>query len=165
MHVLHSTTQLKGGHRRQALGVCTPPRLRCLKRSTLRVRFSGGQPPDAAATVIGGARNPLEQLRTTTDPLERAKLLRQLDDSWSAAVAAYVPTPVEEFLGEQLGIYSQTLILFAVQNPALAQFDLDTQVRPAIRSLKAAGLPTSEIFFLLSGAKRLDLLSNPGGEA
>jgi hypothetical protein len=71
----------------------------------------------------------------------------------------YQPCPVEEFLSSELGVWSYNVMLFAVQHPALQQFRLDSHVKPAIRSLKAAGLDHTDIWFVIT--KRLELLSDP----
>jgi hypothetical protein len=71
----------------------------------------------------------------------------------------YQPCPVEEFLSSELGVWSYNVMLFAVQHPALQQFRLDSHVKPAIRSLKAAGLDHTDIWFVIT--KRLELMTDP----
>lgn len=103
--------------------------------------------------------NPLELLRQTTDPQARAALLQQLDRNMSHYSELYQPCPVEEFLSKELGVWSYNVMLFAVQHPALQKFSLDSHVKPAVRSLKAAGLDHTDIWFVIT--KRLGLLSEP----
>jgi hypothetical protein len=71
----------------------------------------------------------------------------------------YQPCAVEEFLSSELGVWSYNVMLFAVQHPALQEFSLDSHVKPAVRSLKAAGLDHTDIWFVIT--KRLELLSEP----
>lgn len=71
----------------------------------------------------------------------------------------YQPCPVEEFLSSELGVWSYNVMLFAVQHPALQKFSLDSHVKPAVLSLKAAGLDHTDIWFVIT--KRLELLSEP----
>jgi hypothetical protein len=103
--------------------------------------------------------NPLELLRQTTDPQARAALLQQLDRNMSHYSELYQPCPVEEFLSKELGVWSYNVMLFAVQHPALQKFSLDSHVKPAVRSLKAAGLDHTDIWFVIT--KRLELLTEP----
>jgi hypothetical protein len=168
------------------------------------------------------SNNPLELLRVTYDPQQRAKLMQQLDTRMSEFSELYQPCPVEEHLSKELGVWSynvstaaemQTCVrtndvncdmsccsdhttmqcrwcnhlaarnalgcphryhayqnqlmcfacmqvmLFAVQNPALQNYKLETQVKPAISSLKAAGVDVTDIWFLVT--KRLDIFAEP----
>lgn len=106
-----------------------------------------------------GEHNPLELLRKTTDIQARAALLQQLDRNMTHYSELYKPCPVEEFLSSELGVWSYNVMLFAVQHPALQQFSLDSHVKPAVRSLKAAGLDQTDIWFVIT--KRLELLAEP----
>eukprot|EP00775_Hariotina_reticulata_P001846 gene1846-2179_t len=106
-----------------------------------------------------GSNNPLELLRVTYDPQQRAKLMQQLDTRMSEFSELYQPCPVEEHLSKELGVWSYNVMLFAVQNPALQNYQLETQVKPAISSLKAAGVDVTDIWFLVT--KRLDIFAEP----
>lgn len=106
-----------------------------------------------------GDDNPLELLRRTTDPQARAALLQQLDRNMTHYSELYQPCAVEEFLSSELGVWSYNVMLFAVQHPALQKFSLGSHVKPAVRSLKAAGLDHTDIWFVIT--KRLELLSEP----
>jgi mTERF domain-containing protein len=99
------------------------------------------------------------QLRTTTEPQARAALLQQLDRSMSHWAELYQPSAVEEFLATELHVWSYNVMLFAVQTPPLQGYDLEGQVRPAVHSLKAAGLDNNDVWFLVT--KRLELLAQP----
>lgn len=114
---------------------------------------------DVQGTVRHGQHNPLELLRETSDPQARARLFVELDKQMTHYSELYQPCPVEEFLSSELGVWSYNVMLFAVQHPTLQQYDLDTHVKPAVRSLKAAGLDHTDIWFVLT--KRLELLSDP----
>ena len=76
---------------------------------------------------------------------------------WRAYAESYRPTPVETFLSQELGVWPQGVMDICLQQPGLASLCLTTQVRPAIRALKAANLEPQDIWFLVS--KRRHLLS------
>jgi hypothetical protein len=101
----------------------------------------------------------LEVLRATKDIRERAKLMQQLDASWNHYFEQYQPSPVEEYISKELGLWSYNVMLFAVQHPDLVSYDLDSQVKPCIRSLKDAGVEPSDVWFLMS--KKLSLFEHP----
>lgn len=86
-------------------------------------------------------------------------MLQQLDRNMTHYSELYQPCPVEEFLSSELGVWSYNVMLFAVQHPALQKFSLDSHVKPAVRSLKAAGLDQTDIWFIIT--KRLELVSEP----
>lgn len=71
----------------------------------------------------------------------------------------YQPSVAEQFLSKELGIWSYNVMLFAVANPALQTLDVDTQMKPAIRSLKAANVEPQEIWFLVT--KHLEIFKHP----
>lgn len=107
------------------------------------------------------SNNPLELLRVTRDVQARARLMSEImtDGRMSHYSELYHPSPVEEFLAKELGVWSYNVMLFAVANPSLQSLDLETQVRPAIRSLKAANIDVTDIWFLFT--KHLDVFSQP----
>lgn len=138
----------------------TTPWSCCARRQTRRY---------ASAAVRGGWRTPRRRWCPCADgkllayyyPLlqARAALLQQLDRNMTHYSELYQPCPVEEFLSSELGVWSYNVMLFAVQHPALQKFSLDSHVKPAVRSLKAAGLDHTDIWFVIT--KRLELLSEP----
>lgn len=94
------------------------------------------------------------------DPSQRAALLQQLDNCWSDAADAYVPSPVEQYLLEALpGLSQHAVMMLAVQKPGLVSHDVDECVRPVIRALKDARILSLDISFLLG--KRPELLGRP----
>jgi len=60
---------------------------------------------------------------------------------------------------QQICLACVQVMLFAVQNPALQNYQLETHVKPAISSLKAAGVDVTDIWFLVT--KRLDIFAEP----
>eukprot|EP00879_Flechtneria_rotunda_P004342 GHRR01004592.1.p1 GENE.GHRR01004592.1~~GHRR01004592.1.p1 ORF type:complete len:504 (+),score=131.98 GHRR01004592.1:295-1806(+) len=103
--------------------------------------------------------NPLELLRVTRDPQQRAKLMQELDTRMTEYSELYQPCLTEQYLSKELGIWSYNVMLFAVQNPTLQSLNLQQQVKPAIRSLKAANIDITDIWFLVT--KRLDIFQDP----
>lgn len=91
--------------------------------------------------------------------LHSRRLMTALDTQMSHFSEVYQPTSVEQFLAKELGIWSYNVMLFAVANPALQTLDVDTQVKPAIRSLKAANVDPQEIWFLVT--KHLEIFRHP----
>ncbi|WIA42308.1 hypothetical protein OEZ86_008322 [Tetradesmus obliquus] len=91
----------------------------------------------------------------------RARLMAEVmtDGRMSHYSELYQPCPVEEFLSKELGVWSYNVMLFAVANPALQVFDLESQVRPAVRSLKAANIDVTDIWFVIT--KHLEILTEP----
>jgi len=76
-----------------------------------------------------GDRNPPQ--RTPSDPQPQTdRLLQSLDAKWTEHQASYVPSAAEQVIIQELGILQQTVMLFALQTPALQQYDVDTQVLP-----------------------------------
>ncbi|GIL43645.1 hypothetical protein Vafri_1316 [Volvox africanus] len=127
------------------------------KRYTLcNSQSSPNQPLEPAQSV---SKNPLEQLRVTTDPRNRSELLQQLDTCWSDWEERYVPSPAEECLTKELGVGQSTVMLAAVQNPGLSSLDAIAQVQPSIRALRSAGLTAQDAWFLAT--KRHQLLAEP----
>lgn len=137
----------------------TTPWSCCARRQTRR----------CASAAVRGCRTPRRRRCLCADsklpaPLSpllqaRAALLQQLDRNMTHYSELYQPCPVEEFLSSELGVWSYNVMLFAVQHPALQKFSLDSHVKPAVRSLKAAGLDHTDIWFVIT--KRLELLSEP----
>ena len=125
--------------------------------SSSSVETTDADAEDSAAA----APNPLEQLRATQDPQERARLLRALDGKWSAHQARYAPSAAERAISEELGTAPATVMLFALQTPALQRLDVARQLRPALRSLKAALDDESpqDAYFVVT--RRPDLLEHP----
>eukprot|EP00882_Tetradesmus_deserticola_P000993 GHRQ01001075.1.p1 GENE.GHRQ01001075.1~~GHRQ01001075.1.p1 ORF type:complete len:526 (+),score=212.02 GHRQ01001075.1:337-1914(+) len=109
----------------------------------------------------GNSNNPLELLRVTRDVQARARLMAEVmtDGRMSHYSEAYQPCPVEDFLSKELGVWSYNVMLFAVANPVLQAFNLESQVRPAVRSLKAANIDVTDIWFLIT--KHLEVLRDP----
>ncbi|KAF8057245.1 RSP2 [Scenedesmus sp. PABB004] len=106
--------------------------------------------------------NPLEALRVTRDVRARAALMSRLlsGGAMSHYSARYVPTDVEAFLAAELGVGGHAVMLWAVAPPGLPPgLELDAQVRPAVRSLKAANVDVADIWFLLG--RNRDLLAHP----
>ncbi|GLC33857.1 hypothetical protein PLESTB_000512100 [Pleodorina starrii] len=126
-------------------------RLRCACRAQL--------PEQPQASAQPASKNPLEQLRVTTDPRRRSELLQQLDTCWSEWEELYQPTPAEECLAQELGVDRSTVMLAAVQNPGLSSLDAPSQVLPSIRALLSGGLSAQDAWFLAS--KRHQLLEEP----
>lgn len=124
---------------------------------TGRTRLS---PANYANEGREGTTNPLELLRCTQDPKDRARLLQSLDAKWSEHQASYVPSPAERLISSELGIWQHTVMLFALQTPALQQYDAEKQVKPAVRSLKVAMEDSpQDAYFVIT--KRPDLLGEP----
>ncbi|GBF91467.1 hypothetical protein Rsub_04207 [Raphidocelis subcapitata] len=112
-----------------------------------------------AATAAPGGANPLELLRAERDPIARAALLRQLDGRWSDHASSYTPSAAERCISQELHVWAQTLMVWAIQTPGLQRFDAEAELRPAIRTLKSV-LPETDVYFLLT--KRYEaLLSEP----
>eukprot|EP00878_Enallax_costatus_P009611 GHUV01010042.1.p1 GENE.GHUV01010042.1~~GHUV01010042.1.p1 ORF type:complete len:364 (+),score=52.44 GHUV01010042.1:571-1662(+) len=109
--------------------------------------------------ALQSGSNPLELLRVTRDPQQRARLMTALDTQMSHYSELYQPSTVEQFLSKELGMWSYNVMLFAVANPALQTIDVDTQMKPAIRSLKAANVEPQEIWFLVT--KHLEIFRHP----
>lgn len=82
-----------------------------------------------------------------------------LDTQMSHYSEVYQPSTVEQFLSKELGIWSYNVMLFAVAKPALQTLDVDTQMKPAIRSLKTANVDPQEIWFLVT--KHLEIFKHP----
>lgn len=87
------------------------------------------------------------------------RLMTALDTQMRHYSDVYQPSTVEQFLAKELGIWSYNVMLFAVANPALQALDVDSQVKPAIKSLKAANVDPQEIWFLVT--KHLEIFKHP----
>lgn len=59
--------------------------------------------------------NPLEALRRTRDPRQRAALMQQLDGGWREHTDSYRPTAVEEHLAQELSLTPYNVMMLAVQ--------------------------------------------------
>jgi hypothetical protein len=91
----------------------------------------------------------------------RARLLQLLDSAWGKWSEQYRPTPVEAYLEQELGVGRETVMLAAVQIPDLCQYDVDKQVRPAVRAMKAAGIDSQSIWFTVTRPSSTYLLAIP----
>jgi mTERF domain-containing protein, mitochondrial len=129
---------------------------RVVHRRALHERHDG---PQQEGT--GLQRNPLELLRECGDTAQRAALLQQLgrDGNWSSAYDTYSPSPAEQYLGEALGQSTYDCMMLAVQRVQIAAYDVDTQLRPSIATLKAANVDLPDIWHLIS--KQPFILSRP----
>ncbi|EFJ44804.1 hypothetical protein VOLCADRAFT_94950 [Volvox carteri f. nagariensis] len=127
------------------------PRMRCSKYI---LQATADQQPAQSSS-----KNPLEQLRITTDPRRRSELLLELDSCWSECEERYVPSPAEDCLAKELGVGQSTVMLAAVQNPGLSSLDATSQVLPSLRALRSAGLSPQDVWFL--AAKKHQLLAEP----
>ncbi|MEW5304087.1 MAG: hypothetical protein WDW36_006721 [Sanguina aurantia] len=94
--------------------------------------------------------NPLEQLRSTHDPVERSRLLQELDSCWRECSESYKPCAVELCLISELGVAQDAAMMLCTSSPHVAQLSVPLQVLPSLTALKAAQLDVADIFFLVS---------------
>ena len=56
------------------------------------------------------AKNPLEQLRSVSDPQARARIMQELDGSWSTWSEHYTPSAQELVVTEELGVWDYNVV-------------------------------------------------------
>ncbi|EFJ44803.1 hypothetical protein VOLCADRAFT_94948 [Volvox carteri f. nagariensis] len=95
------------------------PRMRCSK---CILQATADQQPAQSSS-----KNPLEQLRITTDPRRRSELLLELYRRWPEFEERYVPSPAEDCFAKELGLSQSTVMLAAVLNPGLSSLDATSQ--------------------------------------
>mmetsp|Transcript_15551 Transcript_15551/g.26895 ORF Transcript_15551/g.26895 Transcript_15551/m.26895 type:complete len:505 (+) Transcript_15551:267-1781(+) len=109
-------------------------------------------PPASTSSQQGSAPSPLELLRTTQEPIARARLLQQLDGvvAWRAASTAYRPTEIETLLSTQLGVGQDAVMQLALGKPELVLNCTVDQAQASIKHLKAANIDVQDIWFIVS---------------
>lgn len=122
------------------------------------MQYASDQRHPHGAGPASSTSNPLEVLRGTKDPRQRAQLMQQLDANWNSWFEVYTPSEAEQLISSELGIWPYNMMLFAVQHPHLADMEVSTCIKPSIRSLKGMGMDPSDIWFLMG--KRLPLFQH-----
>ena len=59
---------------------------------------------ESASRASATSANPLEQLRSVSDPQARARIMQELDGSWNTWSEQYTPSACEQVVSQELGV-------------------------------------------------------------